>query len=132
MLCTGDASSANAILKILEEPPDNTTFILVTDYKADLLPTILSRCQCLDFPALKRDNVVAYLLSLGIEDYLAQFAADMADGDMRRALALIDIGKKDILELVTTLKNLVMEEHIENWRSFNPVSYTHLTLPTKA
>ena len=38
---------------------------------------------------------------------------------MRRALALIDIGKKDILELVTTLKNLVMEEHIENWRFFS-------------
>ena len=119
MLCTGDASSANAILKILEEPPNNTTFILVTDYKADLLPTILSRCQCLDFPALKRDDVVAYLLSSGVEDYLAQFAANIADGDMRRALALADFGKNDILELVKTLTNLISEEHVENWRSFN-------------
>jgi len=119
MLCTGDASSANAILKILEEPPNNTTFILVTDYKADLLPTILSRCQCLDFPALKRDDVVAYLLSSGVEDYLAQFAANIADGDMRRALALTDFGKNDILELVKMLRDLVTEEQIENWRSFN-------------
>jgi DNA polymerase-3 subunit delta' len=119
MLCAGDASSANAILKILEEPPNNTTFILVTDYKADLLPTILSRCQCLDFPALKRDDVVAYLLSSGVEDYLAQFAANIADGDMRRALALTDFGKNDILELVKTLRDLVSEEQIENWRSFN-------------
>jgi DNA polymerase-3 subunit delta' len=119
MLCAGDASSANAILKILEEPPNNTTFILVTDYKADLLPTILSRCQCLDFPALKRDDVVAYLLSSGVEDYLAQFAANIADGDMRRALALTDFGKNDILELVKTLRDLVAEEQIENWRSFN-------------
>ena len=119
MLCTGDASSANAILKILEEPPNNTTFILVTDHKADLLPTILSRCQCLDFPTLKRNDVVAYLLSSGIEDYLAQFAANIAEGDMRRALALSDFGKNDILELVKTLKNLITEEHIENWRSFN-------------
>ena len=119
MLCAGDASSANAILKILEEPPNNTTFILVTDYKADLLPTILSRCQCLDFPALKRDDVVAYLLSSGIEDYLAQFAANIANGDMRRALALIDFGKNNILELVKTLRDLVAEEQIENWRSFN-------------
>ena len=116
MLCTGDASSANAILKILEEPPNNTTFILVTDHKADLLPTILSRCQCLDFPTLKRNDVVAYLLSSGIEDYLAQFAANIAEGDMRRALALTDFGKNDILELVKTLKNLITEEHIENWR----------------
>ena len=119
MLCAGDASTANAILKILEEPPNNTTFILVTDYKADLLPTILSRCQCLDFPALKRDDVVAYLLSSGVEDYLAQFAANIADGDMRRALALTDFGKNDILELVKTLRDLVAEEQIENWRSFN-------------
>jgi DNA polymerase-3 subunit delta' len=119
MLCAGDASSANAILKILEEPPNNTTFILVTDYKADLLPTILSRCQCLDFPALKRDDVVAYLLSSGVEDYLAQFVANIADGDMRRALALTDFGKNDILELVKTLRDLVAEEQIENWRSFN-------------
>ena len=119
MLCTGDASSANAILKILEEPPNNTTFILVTDYKADLLPTILSRCQCLDFPALKKDDLVTYLLSSGVEDHLAHFAANIADGDMRRALALIDFGKDNILELVKTLRDLVTEEHIENWRSFN-------------
>jgi len=118
MLCAGDASSANAILKILEEPPNNTTFILVTDYKADLLPTILSRCQCLDFPALKKDDVVAYLLSWGVKDYLAQFAANIADGDVRRAIALTDIGKNDILELVKTLRQLVTEEHIDNWRSF--------------
>ena len=119
MLCTGDASSANAILKILEEPPNNTTFILVTDYKADLLPTILSRCQCLDFPALKRDEVVGYLLSSGVEDYLAQFAANIADGDMSRALALVDFGKNNILELMKRLRALITEKHIENWRSFN-------------
>ena len=119
MLCTGDASSANAILKILEEPPDNTTFILVTDHKADLLPTILSRCQCLDFPALKTDDIFSYLSSSGVENYLAQFAANIAEGDMRRALALTDFGKDGILELMKTLKNLVMEEHIENWRLFN-------------
>jgi len=119
LLCTGDASSANAILKILEEPPNNTTFILVTDYKADLLPTILSRCQCLDFPALKRDDVVAYLKSLGVEDYLAHFSANIADGDMRRALALVDFGKNNILELMKRLRALITEKHIENWRSFN-------------
>jgi len=49
----------------------------------------------LDFPALKRDDVVAYLLSSGVEDYLAQFAANIADGDMRRALALTDFGKNE-------------------------------------
>ena len=38
---------------------------------------------------------------------------------MRRALALTDFGKDGILELVKTLKNMVMEEHIENWRLFN-------------
>jgi len=59
MLCTGDASSANALLKILEEPPENTTFILVSDYKGQLLPTILSRCQIINFPPIKNEIIIS-------------------------------------------------------------------------
>jgi len=54
MLCTGDASSANAILKILEEPPNNTTFILVTDYKADLITDNFITLSMLGFSRIKK------------------------------------------------------------------------------
>jgi len=56
-LSIGDGASANALLKILEEPPGKTTFILVTDHKSILLPTIQSRCQQIDFPPLSDEKL---------------------------------------------------------------------------
>ena len=50
LLCAGQGESGNALLKLLEEPPDNTTFILVTDHKKMLFETIISRCQNIDIP----------------------------------------------------------------------------------
>ena len=52
LLNSGQGEAANAFLKILEEPPSNTTIILVTDHMELLLPTILSRCQKINFPKL--------------------------------------------------------------------------------
>ena len=46
-----NAASANAFLKTLEEPPDRTLFLLLTDEPQKLLPTIISRCQRLDLSA---------------------------------------------------------------------------------
>ena len=77
-LCVGDASSANAILKILEEPPANTTFILVSDHKGELLPTILSRCQIINFPPLQNEEIISYLSLNGVDNTLAEFAALMS------------------------------------------------------
>ena len=56
LLSAGQGEAANALLKILEEPPDNTTLILVTDYVELLLPTILSRCQRVGIPRLVADE----------------------------------------------------------------------------
>ena len=44
-----EASAANALLKMLEEPPANTLFFLVSHAPGRLLPTIRSRCRRLDF-----------------------------------------------------------------------------------
>ena len=44
-LSHGSGESANMLLKVLEEPPSKTTFILVTDYFDKVMPTIKSRCQ---------------------------------------------------------------------------------------
>ena len=48
------ASSANALLKNLEEPPEDTVFVLLATTSDAVLPTVASRCQTLQFPALSR------------------------------------------------------------------------------
>ncbi|MCK4666994.1 AAA family ATPase [Candidatus Dependentiae bacterium] len=53
--------SANALLKLIEEPPDNTLFILLTSNLMKQLPTILSRCQVLKFQKLSRTEIESFL-----------------------------------------------------------------------
>ncbi len=55
------ASASNGILKILEEPPANTFFILVTNAAEKLLPTILSRVQIVTVPLLADEEVEGWL-----------------------------------------------------------------------
>lgn len=54
-------SASNALLKILEEPPENTLFILVTSQSQKLIATIRSRCQLLDLPAPSLEEVRLFL-----------------------------------------------------------------------
>lgn len=56
-----NTASANALLKVLEEPPNNTIFILVTHQIHRLLPTILSRCQSIAMPLPAREEAIAWL-----------------------------------------------------------------------
>lgn len=60
-------ASANALLKMLEEPPANTLFILVASQPQQLLPTIRSRCQAIDLPTPTKEQAVAWLNEQGVE-----------------------------------------------------------------
>lgn len=67
-------ATANALLKMLEEPSPSTLFILITNNKRRLLPTILSRCQTLNFPKPSVTQALAWLQESGTphgEDLLA-------------------------------------------------------------
>lgn len=85
-------ATANALLKILEEPSSSTLFILVTNNMRRLLPTILSRCQTLSFPKPPIVLALTWLRELGIphtEDLLAHaggmpLAAVTEAGDWER------------------------------------------------
>src|ERR1700722_14175 len=57
-------TSSNALLKTLEEPPSRTVIILISDHPTRLLPTILSRCQTIEFPAGKEKILNPALLAL--------------------------------------------------------------------
>jgi len=82
-------SAANAILKLLEEPPESTHFVLVTAAAHRLLPTIRSRCHRISFSPLGDEEVVSYLQTK--ENWNASdatHAARLAQGSIGVAMEL--------------------------------------------
>ena len=81
-------ASANALLKVLEEPPRTSHLILITARPAMLLPTILSRCQMIRFAPLAPAEIESHLLKdKSIDKKTAQLRARAAGGSIGRALA---------------------------------------------
>lgn len=84
-------SAANGILKILEEPPPHTFFILVTNAADKLLPTIISRTQIVTIPLLSDSELDQYLIeNMGLDASRTSKIVQLADGDIHLALKLID------------------------------------------
>ena len=81
-------ASANALLKVLEEPPRTSHLILITARPAMLLPTILSRCQMIRFAPLAPAEIESHLLKNKLADNkTAKLRARAAGGSIGRALA---------------------------------------------
>jgi DNA polymerase III subunit delta' len=76
---------ANALLKILEEPPDFTQFILITANTEILLPTIVSRCQELSFGPIPFDDIAAVLRDRGFGETEARTGARIVRGNYYKA-----------------------------------------------
>jgi DNA polymerase-3 subunit delta' len=83
-----NASSGNALLKTLEEPPGNALLILVSANPGGVLPTILSRCQQLLFRGVPQEHIERILQQSCIAAEPARLAAALAGGSVARALAL--------------------------------------------
>ena len=87
-------SAANAILKVLEEPPKDTLYFLVSYNYESLLTTILSRSQLIQVPGFTDEAVVKYLTShTSVSEPQAQAIAGLAAGNLRKALNDIDSGE---------------------------------------
>jgi len=80
-------ASANALLKVLEEPPRTSYLILITARPAMLLPTILSRCQMIRFSPLAPAEIESHLVKNDIDKKTARVRARAAGGSMGRALS---------------------------------------------
>ena len=80
-------ASANALLKVLEEPPRTSHLILITARPAMLLPTILSRCQMIRFSPLTPDEIESHLVKNDLDVKTARLRARAAGGSMGRALS---------------------------------------------
>jgi DNA polymerase III subunit delta' len=82
--------AANAFLKTLEEPPDGTVLILITDSEEDLPETILSRCQRVAFSRTDRDTVGQALKAQGCSNEDADRIAALANGRVGWALRALE------------------------------------------
>ena len=110
----------NAILKTIEEPPEYAVILLLTVNAKVLLPTILSRCILLNIRPVARQAVTKLLTQRhGIAEYMAEVAADFADGIPGRAIAYAQSGefislKEDVLQVLKRLDTMSAEELYKN------------------
>jgi DNA polymerase III subunit delta' len=97
-----NASSGNALLKVIEEPPPRSIFLIVSHSPQRLLPTIRSRCRPLQLRPLAEPDLRSVIQSLGPPwteqgaDALARAIA-LAEGSVRRAVEMLDEGKSTIV-----------------------------------
>ena len=83
--------AANAILKILEEPPEKTLFLLVSHHPEQLLTTILSRTQKVSIRGFSDEEIKTHLVKSGIcTQAIANQLTPLADGNLREAYRLSD------------------------------------------
>ena len=89
-------SAFNALLKIIEEPPEHLLFILATTELHKVPATILSRCQRFSFRRISQEDIVsrlmyvAYQEKIDLDEPAARILARLADGGMRDGLSLLD------------------------------------------
>ena len=90
-------SASNKLLKLLEEPPEKTVFILISENEEDIIQTIRSRCQVLHFNGLS-ERIIAdgLILRENIEASLADKIAHQSQGNYNKALLLLDESSEEL------------------------------------
>ena len=88
-------AEGNKLLKLIEEPPPNTLFILVAENETLLLPTIVSRCQMIKIPMLETADIETALIDNKIDPLKARQVAATAEGNYREALQLLQHAEED-------------------------------------
>jgi DNA polymerase-3 subunit delta' len=100
----------NKLLKLIEEPPPNTIFLLVATSEENILPTILSRCQYIKVPRLTNSEIEKALIEKGqIDPEKAAQVAAMSDGNYLEALHLLQHSDADFLTLIREWLNAILK-----------------------
>lgn len=85
-----NTEASNKLLKLIEEPTEKTIFILITEKKEQLLTTITSRCQLIEFPPIGEKDIADALIDrYNVESSKAQLIAHKAQGDFNKAVQLL-------------------------------------------
>ena len=83
-------AAANKLLKLIEEPPKNTLILLITENEEQIIKTILSRCQVLNFKALSENDIKnTLILEHAIDDNQAAKISRQSHGNWNKAIHLI-------------------------------------------
>lgn len=103
-------AEGNKLLKLIEEPPPNTLFILVAENDSLLLPTIVSRCQLIKIPALETADIETALIEKNSTDKIkARQIAATAEGNYREALQLLQHAEEDWQGLLREWLNAILK-----------------------
>jgi len=118
-LCIPRAESANALLKILEEPNEKNLFILITSNIAQMLDTITSRCTKIFFPKIKKNKITKYLKEQTNnfnEDF--EIASSLCNGNITSCLELINEFETRFSIFDEVIK-LLFENNLNKWNNFS-------------
>lgn len=101
-------AASNAFLKTLEEPPADSVIILVSSRSSDLLPTIISRCQRVNFRPLAAGIVSGFIKrETGVSEQDALEAARLSGGSISRAMRYMEDGeygkRKEVIERLSSI-----------------------------
>jgi DNA polymerase III subunit delta' len=93
-------ATANKLLKMIEEPPEKTLFLLVSEEYDKVIPTIVSRCQLIKIPAFTNDELISYLRgTCGSTEIKSADIARVANGNIVRAIGLCNNDESATLHL---------------------------------
>ena len=90
-------AAANKLLKLIEEPPEKTVFLLLTQDEEQIIQTIRSRCQAIYIPPIGDNAVVAALEEIGTAKEDAMAIAHEAQGNFNKALDLVNRDSEDFV-----------------------------------
>jgi len=90
-------AASNKLLKLLEEPPEKTVFLLVAEDEAQIIQTIKSRCQLLHFPPLSADVIASALVKKGLSKQEALRLAHESNGNFNKAVDLMNQDSEDLI-----------------------------------
>ena len=103
-------TEGNKLLKLIEEPPPNTLFVLVTENEAQVLQTIVSRCQLVKIPALENADIEQALISRNkTEPAIARQVASVSEGNYHEALQLVQHAEEDWQALLREWLNAILK-----------------------
>lgn len=114
--------AANKILKLLEEPPRQTVFIMVSEQPEQLLDTIVSRTQRIDFQRLNEDEIFHALVDRrAIDEEQARRVAHIATGDWNKALEELDAGSENrqFLDFFIMLMRLAYTRNVKELKRWS-------------
>ncbi|MEM9141767.1 MAG: DNA polymerase III subunit, partial [Bacteroidota bacterium] len=92
-----NTAAANKLLKLIEEPPERTVFLLITEDLEQIIQTIRSRCQVLHFPSLAEDTIAQGLVGKGLTSAEARRVAQEANGNFNKALDFMNQDSEDLV-----------------------------------